>query len=507
MKAKLFSGAVRLVTLSLLAVVSNSCMEAKIDTQADVEDQILIDALSSYEVTASSPEVISFNISSTTPWFIQSDQQWCSVSPSMSASSSLIASVEVTLNEYYDFDSRVATLTISADDITPDFTIEITQSGIVVFNVTEIDDLFDVMGEEKEFIIYSSNSWKIYSDKTWLTFDTEGEDGSDDAVVVKATTTANSSVARSAEVSITNGIETKSFTVNQEGIKLNMSSDDDSGLSPIYDAAGETRIYNIDSTYDDWELLCDDSTVVITRLSDTQVSVTVPANYLFISDYKLFDFTLTAGGGTIEASANLSISQSSNIDLSALSGQYSIDDNGSLVISQTSTTGNARFLTKNKLGLGVFTWKMSNISLSSGTYIKLQAWQADYPSSGSSVNYYLNLIENASVFGVGGDLYTADGVKHESPKFWFSAQTFTTVTDLSIVEELQVSILPVDGNETYTNFVVSINGSEVYSTQLMQNIWEIDTTHEGLPFYFGLVSSVTGSSATVESFTVEPYEN
>ena len=94
----------------------NSCQEFDIDSQSEFPPTIDIDAQAEYGVLAESPNKIVFNISSNTPWKIESNKNWCVPTPARSAASSLVAEVSVNIEEYADESSdRTATLTITAD--------------------------------------------------------------------------------------------------------------------------------------------------------------------------------------------------------------------------------------------------------------------------------------------------------------------------------------------------------------------------------------------------------
>lgn len=107
--------------LCCLAVVCtfslNSCQEFNIDSQAEFPPLLETDAQSEYAVLAKSPNTIIFNISSNTPWKIESNKNWCVPTPAMSSASSLIAEVSVIMEENPDEQERTAILTITADRI------------------------------------------------------------------------------------------------------------------------------------------------------------------------------------------------------------------------------------------------------------------------------------------------------------------------------------------------------------------------------------------------------
>ena len=87
--------------LSVLAVAS--CQQFKIDTQMTPEKaaasiRMECSAVDVYNLPAQNPGSITFNVSSNTPWTIilSSGADWLNVTPSSSASSSLITDVVVT---------------------------------------------------------------------------------------------------------------------------------------------------------------------------------------------------------------------------------------------------------------------------------------------------------------------------------------------------------------------------------------------------------------------------
>mgnify|MGYP001509779755 FL=1 len=75
----------------------NSCQEFNIDSQTEYPPLLETDAQAEYAVLAKSPHTIVFNISSNTPWKIESNKNWCVPTPGMSSASSLIAEVSVCL--------------------------------------------------------------------------------------------------------------------------------------------------------------------------------------------------------------------------------------------------------------------------------------------------------------------------------------------------------------------------------------------------------------------------
>ncbi len=101
----------------MAGLLISSCQELGIDSQPDAPTAIYIDALDEYDLLAISPSRIVFNISSNTPWQIETDSQWCLPTPSMSAASSLVSEITVNTENNPDKTPRTATLKITAEGL------------------------------------------------------------------------------------------------------------------------------------------------------------------------------------------------------------------------------------------------------------------------------------------------------------------------------------------------------------------------------------------------------
>ena len=114
---KLYSNTLMQLILALCTFSFVACQEFDIDSQPEGPLNIQIDALESYTALATSPSNVVFNISSNTPWTIESDQQWCKPTPSMSAASSLVSEIVVTMENNTGKKARTAKLTIKAEGV------------------------------------------------------------------------------------------------------------------------------------------------------------------------------------------------------------------------------------------------------------------------------------------------------------------------------------------------------------------------------------------------------
>ena len=111
----------------MAGLLISSCQELGIDSQPDAPTAIYIDALDEYDLLAISPSRIVFNISSNTPWQIETDSQWCIPTPSMSAASSLVSEIIIYPENNPELTPRTATLTVTAEDLGIVRTIAINQ--------------------------------------------------------------------------------------------------------------------------------------------------------------------------------------------------------------------------------------------------------------------------------------------------------------------------------------------------------------------------------------------
>ena len=101
----------------MAGLLISSCQELSIDSQPDAPTAIYIDALDEYDLLAISPSRIVFNVSTNTPWQIETDSQWCLPTPSMSAASSLVSEITVNTENNPDMAPRTATLKITAEEL------------------------------------------------------------------------------------------------------------------------------------------------------------------------------------------------------------------------------------------------------------------------------------------------------------------------------------------------------------------------------------------------------
>ena len=203
-----------------------SCQLYKIDTQMTPEKaaagiKMVCDALPSYTVAATNAEAISFTVSSNTPWTItrSNGADWCTVTPSSSANSSLISNVVVTLANNTESKDRSATLTLRGENIAAPVTIAITQTRLGRLFVTPVAKDFVAAGGPLTFTINTNQDWSVRSDASWLHFNRENGTPDPDGNTMTIIVTADPSelLERTATVTVTAGDDEESFEVAQIG--------------------------------------------------------------------------------------------------------------------------------------------------------------------------------------------------------------------------------------------------------------------------------------------------
>ena len=101
---------IRTIVILSALVGAAACQQFEIDTQMTPEKEyanlrLICDAVDAYQFASTGAESISFNVSANTPWTItrSSGADWCTVTPSSSASSSLSSDVGVSVADSYHF--------------------------------------------------------------------------------------------------------------------------------------------------------------------------------------------------------------------------------------------------------------------------------------------------------------------------------------------------------------------------------------------------------------------
>lgn len=214
-----------MLTLTMFATFI-ACQEYTIDSQPEAPLALHVDAQDSYTLLAISPSRIVFNVSSNTPWTIESDQQWCVPSPAMSAASALVSEVIVTTEDNNDRTSRTATLTVSAEGVAEKVVITVVQASRENLVVIPYDGIVSTDGGSFSFTIVSNKPWEIIPSTAFISnIDKKSGDGIEGSVeeTVTVTVPANAGAKRRGTLTVQTEFDTYSFEVVQSGFVLELA--------------------------------------------------------------------------------------------------------------------------------------------------------------------------------------------------------------------------------------------------------------------------------------------
>ena len=218
---------IRTIVILSALVGAAACQQFEIDTQMTPEKEyanlrLICDAVDAYQFASTGAESISFNVSANTPWTItrSSGADWCTVTPSSSASSSLISDVVVSVADNESGAERSATLTIKGERVNKTYTVKINQSRKGHLFVTPVAQDFAATGGPLSFTINTNVPWTVRSDVSWLKFNRESGEPDPDGrtITIIATAEPSSVTERVATVTVTAGDDEESFEVSQKAV-------------------------------------------------------------------------------------------------------------------------------------------------------------------------------------------------------------------------------------------------------------------------------------------------
>ena len=324
--------------LALLGAAA-SCQLYEIDTQMTPEKaaasiRMECSAVDVYNLPAQSPDPISFNVSSNTPWTIilSSGADWLTVSPASSASSQLIADVVVTAKENAG-DDRSATLTLKGENVSQTKVITIKQARAGKLFVTPMADEYSAAGGPLTFRIQTNVAWEIHSSASWLTFNREsGEpDPEGRSFAIIATAAPSNVLERTATVTVVAGDDEETFDVVQKGSFSVVE------ISSAFASAGESKNITIKTDLP-WEVSADKDWITFDKTSGTgtgsaeAIVATAAAN-----DAAARKATVTVSAGGVDKTFEVSqsglvfeIVAPSSTELPRLGGEMVIAVNSSL---------------------------------------------------------------------------------------------------------------------------------------------------------------------------------
>jgi len=158
-----------------------------------------------------------FTVTSNTSWTVVSDASWCSVTPSGTGNGTITA----TYTENTALIQRVATITVSANGLTPQDVTLTQEAASPMLSVTPPNRDVVALAGNTDFNVTSNTDWTVIADSSWCTVTPSGS-GSDTIFV---TFTENpGTTPRIAHISVSaTGVGTQVVTVTQAGAAPTLS--------------------------------------------------------------------------------------------------------------------------------------------------------------------------------------------------------------------------------------------------------------------------------------------
>ncbi|MFV0325675.1 MAG: BACON domain-containing protein [Bacteroides xylanisolvens] len=485
--------------LQLIGVVCilslSSCQELNIDSQAEFPIKLETDAQPQYNVLATSPRTVIFNVSSNTPWKVTSDKEWCTPTPAMSSTSSLIAEISLNILNNPNEEPRTATLTIIGDDYKPSTIIKVTQDAKSKLSVQWIDEKIPSGESSVQFKITSNKTWTASSSSMWLTLDKESGEGSTEPISVTATAKANPGKERSATVTISNGLEEQIYEVIQKGYILEFAELEE--MENPYEFTGNgtgtgiqsqnIKTYKINANID-WKVSTEAPWIELIKAEDnTTFTATVRNEYYF--DTRTATISLEATDKSFGLKPIEIIVNQKGGDVVYTGTDHAVDANGHLTLNTTNKVTSRFNLKGNKRKLAIYEWKFSNVDFTDTRAIDLNL--DGTPAAHMWMGPNTNFDANSYKFQIGNTLYPL--IKNKLTK-----------DIINKMHTLRVEMIHKEGSQHEIIYKVILNNEEVMESIVMINPY---LGSNGYMLYFGFHQSSTGTaSMTINSFEVIPVE-
>ncbi len=470
----------------------NSCQEFNIDSQSELPPTIDIDAQAEYEVLAESPNTIVFNISSNTPWKIESNQNWCVPTPAMSAASSLVAEVSVHIEEYAEESGdRTATLTITADGVEGSKMITITQAAKGALYVTNFAEPFPSAGGEAEFSITANKAWKIINTEGWLTLDVEEGTGTGEKVMIKATALPNTGLKRSATLTIVSNGKEKEIAVTQNGITLEFGETTPEDLTFDGGKDKESKVYQVISNID-YETASDAEWLKIEKNEEGNVVATSQSEIYFTTRKAVI--TLTPKDKTLGIDpVTMEVEQAGGAYvLDVKEENVTVDETtGAITFTENTGTANCRYYINKGRKLAIHEWHFSALTVDGNRCLNMNCVAPPKPSW----NFWLGVGANPWIF------------KYRGGKL--NENTACNPFEMNNLRALKVEHNYVDPNDRTTANIqvfIKLEGetewTNIITTPTYENLFETAASAGNVP-YFGFIGGSAGKKGTV---TISSYE-
>lgn len=430
------------LSVVLLAV---SCALTEIDTQMTAEQAIAAirldcSAEQQYNIPADRAQVITFQVTSTTPWSINCPENpdWLSFSPASSAVSSLKEDIRVSVTANPGFEDRVATLVVTGENTQKSHTITIKQLRNGRFEFTPATGDIPASGSAVTFTVTTNLDWTVEAEDSWLVIDKASGEGKDGvAQTISLSAAANNSIARDTKVNIKAGEFSGSFDVKQKGaIALDFVLDGE----PEVDRLGvEPLLIGVDAV--PWTMEIDNPAFIAEKVSDTQIKVTAPYNSKFVQNKAKLTIKPT-DASYAGLSRTLELVQDMNF---RLSGKYEVLEDGSVKLYSDKES---RFTT-------VDNYRYASVVLKMGEKNFEDHGQIWCSVNASDCNIYNQIT-------LGGNLrLRSDGTLPNSGESTYKNATYSiTKADLNKMTEYRMDVRPDPANATYHFVEFYYNGTK-----------------------------------------------
>lgn len=487
---KLYNNTLMQLILALCAFSFSGCQEFNINSQPEAPLNIQIDALGSYTALATSPSNVVFNISSNTPWTIETDQQWCRPTPSMSAASSLVSEIVVTMENNTGKKARTAKLTIKAEGIEGGKVFTIEQASKEKLVVIPYDEPVPAEGGGITFTVASNKPWEIIPSTAFVSnIDKKSGTGNEDAMAETVTVTlpANAGAKRTGTLTVKTEFEAYTFTITQNGVVIELEEDPESTTISMPGTGSGMEKTVLIRANKEWKVEVPkkyQSWLKAEAISETELKVTTKTtNSLLVN---------RIGHIIIKAKEIIDGFDGITFNVSQGTAFYKEGDADNYVVDEE--TGYMTFLgdgivTNYLFKKGHLTFDFESINLTGEDWIEFNMW----PNSGNT-NFHLHFYaDKESNFTCGGS-----GLK-------WTSKTFTrTSAQTNVVKKIEFLVVNKEEDPNALVLKLIIDGVEVAA--LDNGITDPYATEPGAPVYFRLHTANKASVFTTKSITWEPID-
>lgn len=466
-----------MMILAWYIVGLTACQEYEIDSQqwGDGVLKMEIDARDSYTVLGTSPADIIFNISSNTPWNIESSEQWCKVTPAMSAASSLTATITVSLESNMKLEPRTATLTIKGEGIEEAKVITITQEAKNELEVVYDNQIVPAAGGEITFGVISNKAWRVSTTAQFLMdMEPKSGEGRNDSNPENITVTlpANTGARRTGTVTIKTELSEFSFTITQDGNYLEVAEN-----NLVILEEGEEKIVAVNANVE-WKAEVDAEYadfITTEKLSDSELKITVKKNGSFVT--RTGEVKVVSEDTALGMETKITISQTGNTGFTFTG--TALDENGYVKVPKGGTV-----VSKFKTKTGRITFEFAEINLANKAGIRFTV------SGASQFIYWLNP-SDATQCGI----LTSGG-------WGYHAYTKQTITHEEANAVRKIELLVEENANGLIDIRALLDGKEVAVITDRKNVWAEGA--DGLTIYVQPQQFDT-DYCVIKSISYEPF--